>query len=192
MSEIDRAHRHLGDLTLGLVGLGAIGREIARRAAAFGMQILAVDPDTEQRIDPVRRLMPPDRLDEMLPECDYVVIAAPHTPATEKMFRTPQFERMRETACLINIGRGAIVDLAELTEALQRGEIGGAALDVFEIEPLPQDHPLWDMPNVIITPHVAGASPRIAERHLEVLKDNVDRFVRGQPLRNIADKANWY
>ena len=99
---------------------------------------------------------------------------------------------MRPSAFLINIGRGAIVDLADLTAALDSGEIAGAGLDVFEVEPLPADHPLWRMPNVIITPHVAAASPRIAERHLAVLLENVRRFRSDEPLVNVVDKARWF
>ena len=100
---------------------------------------------------------------------------------------------MRPTAYLINVGRGAIVDLADLTAALQAGEIAGAALDVFETEPLPAGHPLWGMSDkVILTPHVAGYSPRIAGRHLAVLLENVRRFVRGEPLTNVVDKARWF
>ena len=99
---------------------------------------------------------------------------------------------MKRSAYLINIGRGAIVNLADLVAALTAGEIAGAALDVFEIEPLPADHPLWKFPNVILTPHVAGQSPRVAERHLSVLLDNVRRFVRGEPLVNVVDKARWF
>src|SRR5262249_2703075 len=132
-------------------------------------------------------------LPELLAGSDYVVIAAPHTPQTEKMFRRPQFQQMKRTGFLINIGRGAIVDLADLTAALQAGELAGAALDVFETEPLPAEHPLWKMgERVILTPHVAGYSPRIAERHLGVLLDNLRRFVHGQPLRNVVNKALWF
>jgi phosphoglycerate dehydrogenase-like enzyme len=109
------------------------------------------------------------------------------------MFRRPQFQQMRRRGYLINIGRGAIVDLADLAAALEANEIAGAALDVFETEPLPADSPLWKMGDrVIITPHVAGYSPRIAERHLGVLLDNIGRFVRGEPLMNVADKRRWY
>ena len=135
----------------------------------------------------------PDRLDDVLAQSDFVVIAAPHTPETAKMFRRAQFRQMKPAAYLINIGRGAIVDLADLAAALQADEIAGAALDVFETEPLPADSPLWKMgERVIVTPHVAGYSPRIAERHLGVLLDNIGRFVRGEPLANVADKRRWY
>ena len=129
---------------------------------------------------------------DLLEQSDFVVIAAPHTPETYKLFRASQFEQMQRTAYLINIGRGAIVDLADLTSALQSGEIAGAALDVFEIEPLPKDHPLWEMENVIITPHVAAASPRISERHLETLLENIRRFARGEDPLTLVDKRLWF
>src|SRR5262249_8388595 len=118
--------------------------------------------------------------------------AAPHTPETVKLFRRERFRQMKRTAYFINIGRGVIVDLADLTAALRAGEIARARLDVFQVEPLPADHPLWTMDNVILTPHVAGASPRVAERHLAVLLDNVRRFAAGQPLANVANKEAWY
>jgi phosphoglycerate dehydrogenase-like enzyme len=131
-------------------------------------------------------------LPDLLLDSDFVVVAAPHTPGTAKMFRRAQFQQMRRSAYFINIGRGAIVDLADLTAALEAGEIAGAALDVFEIEPLPAEHPLWKMPNTILTPHIAGYSPRIAERHLGVLLENIGRFTRGEPLVNLADKKLWF
>jgi phosphoglycerate dehydrogenase-like enzyme len=193
VNSIDRAHRHLADDTVGIVGLGSIGGEIARRALAFGMRVLAVDPVQTQAPPGVSALWPVERLPELLAQSDYVVIAAPHTPQTARMFRREQFRQMRPTAYLINIGRGATVDLDDLVAALQADEIAGAALDVFETEPLPEDHPLWRMPaRVILTPHVAGYSPRIAARHLEVLLDNVGRFVRNEPLRNTVNKALWF
>jgi phosphoglycerate dehydrogenase-like enzyme len=192
VSAIDRSHRHLTDDTLGIVGLGNIGAEIARRASAFGMRVIAVDPIRTDAPQGVAALWPVNRLPELLADSDFVVIAAPHTPDTEKMFRRSQFQQMRRSAYLINIGRGAIVDLADLTAALTNGEIAGAGLDVFEVEPLPDDHPLWRMPNVIITPHVAAASRRIAERHLAVLLENIQRFRRNEPLLNVVDKARWY
>jgi phosphoglycerate dehydrogenase-like enzyme len=186
----DRLALTLADCTLGIVGLGGIGRETARRGLAFGMRVLAVDPRAAEAPAGVT-LWRPDRLDELLGRSDFVVIAAPHTPETYKLFRRDRIRRMKPTAYLINVGRGAVVDLADLTAALQAGEIAGAGLDVFEVEPLPPEHPLWGMPNVIITPHCAAASPRVAERHLATLLDNVRRFVAGQPLRNVVDKKMW-
>jgi phosphoglycerate dehydrogenase-like enzyme len=192
VSASDRAHRHVSDSTLGIVGLGSIGAEVARRGAAFGMRALAVDPTRRDRPDTVTALWPVDRLPELLAESDFVVIAAPHTPETAGMFGSRQFQQMKRTAYLINVGRGVIVQLDALCAALKTGEIAGAALDVFEQEPLPADHPLWQMESVIITPHVAACSVRIAERHLEVLLDNVRRYIHGEPLRNVVDKQRWY
>ena len=192
VTAIDRAHKHLGDLTLGVVGLGAIGWEVTRRALAFSMRVVAVDPLRQAAPEGVEALWRPERLADLLGQSDFVVIAAPHTPRTEKLFRRAQFRLMKRDGYLINVGRGAIVDLADLVAALEAKEIAGAALDVFETEPLPADHPLWRFENVILTPHVAGYSPRIAERHLELLLDNVRRFVAGEPLRNVVNKAEWY
>jgi phosphoglycerate dehydrogenase-like enzyme len=193
VNAIDRAHLHLADLTLGVVGFGSIGSEVARRGLAFGMRVLAVDPVRTEAPAGVAPLWPVEHLPDLLAASDFVVIAAPHTPRTAKMFRREQFRRMKPTAYLINIGRGAIVDLADLTAALRAGEIAGAGLDVFETEPLPADHPLWGMgEKVILTPHVAGYSPRIAGRHLAVLLENVRRFVRGEPLTNVVNKDEWF
>jgi phosphoglycerate dehydrogenase-like enzyme len=193
VNDIDRAHHHLADATLGVVGLGAIGREVARRAAAFGMRVIAVDPRPMDRPPDVAAVWPVEELPQLLVQSDFVVIAAPHTPQSAGMFRRPQFRQMKRDAYLINVGRGAIVVLDDLVAALEAGEIAGAALDVFETEPLPPDHALWRMPGrVILTPHVAGYSPRIAGRHLEAILDNVGRFVRGEPLCNVVDKQKWY
>jgi phosphoglycerate dehydrogenase-like enzyme len=189
---IDRAHGQLSGTVLGIVGLGGIGTETARRGQAFGMQVLAVDPVQTTAPEGVV-LWRPDRLPDLLAASDHVVIAAPHTPRTVKLFRRPQFQQMKRTAYVINVGRGALLDLADLTAALETGEIAGAALDVFETEPLPADHPLWRMGDrVLLTPHVAGYSPRIAERHLALLQDNVRRFVHGEPLRNCVNKTEWF
>jgi phosphoglycerate dehydrogenase-like enzyme len=178
----DRAHVHLADATLGVVGLGGIGSEVARRARAFGMRVLGTDPKPRADVE-----MRP--LDALLAESDYVVIAAPHTPETAGLFDRARIREMKPTAVLINVGRGAIVRLDDLEAALAAGEIAGAGLDVFEVEPLPPGHPLWRRENVIVTPHVAAASVRIAERHLAALAANVRRFVRGEPLENVVDKA---
>lgn len=193
VNDIDRAHRHLADATLGVVGLGAIGREVARRAAAFGMRVVAVDPRPVDRPPEVAAVWPVEELSQLLGQSDFVVVAAPHTPRSAGMFRREQFRQMRPDAYLVNVGRGALVVLDDLVAALEAGEIAGAALDVFETEPLPPGHALWGMPGrVILTPHVAGYSPRIAGRHLEVLLDNVGRFATGEPLRNVVDKEKWY
>jgi phosphoglycerate dehydrogenase-like enzyme len=192
VSSIDASHLHLADCTLGIVGLGNIGAEVARRGLAFGMRVLAVDPVQTQPPAGVEPLWRMDRLPELLAQSDFVVIAAPHTPETVKLFDAARLKQMKPTAYLINIGRGVIVDLDALVAALESGTIAGAALDVFQVEPLPADHPLWRMPNVILTPHVAGVSPRIAERHLGVLLENIRRFTRGEPLVNVVNKAMWF
>lgn len=192
ISSMDRAHLHISDCTLGVVGLGAIGKEIARRGLAFGMRVVAVDPypvDAPEGVDEVWQL---DRLDDLLATSDFVVIAAPHTPRTAGMFGRREFQQMKPTGYLINIGRGAIVKLDDLVASLDAGDIAGAALDVFEIEPLPANHPLWARHNVIITPHVAACSVRIAERHLEVLLENIRRFINGESLLNEASKTEWF
>ena len=192
VTAIDQSHMHLSDCTIGIVGVGAIGAEIARRASAFGMKILGVDPVQKSVEHVLPEIWPPERLDDLLKQSDFVVIAAPHTPSTEKLFREPQFAKMKSTAVLVNIGRGVIVDLDDLTTALETKQIGGAALDVCEVEPLPSEHPLWRMPNVIITPHVAAASVHVPKRHLETLLENLRRFAAGEPLMNVVDKAQWF
>lgn len=192
VTAMDRAHLHLGDCTLGVIGLGSIGREVARRAAAFSMRVTAVDPQVQQCPDEVDDLQPMSGMDSLLAEADFVVIAAPHTPETEGMFSEREFRLMKNDAYLINIGRGAIVQLEALASALEQGEIAGAGLDVFETEPLPSHHRLWGMENVLITPHVAACSPHIAPRHFETLCHNVQQFANGKPLQNLTDKRKWY
>src|SRR5260370_16323870 len=152
------------------------------------MRVVGVDPVAKSAPAGVILL---NNLDDLLAQSDFVVIAAPHTPETYKLIQRRQLREMKTTAYLINVGRGVIVDLADLTAALQAGEIAGAGLDVFEIEPLPPDHPLWRMENVILTPHCAAASPRVPERHLQTRLHNVPRFVARHPLRNVVDKSRW-
>jgi phosphoglycerate dehydrogenase-like enzyme len=192
VSDIDRAHLHLSDCSMGVIGTGKIGAEICRRAHAFGMTVRGIDPICREVPGVIAEVWSPERLPDLLAASDFVVIAAPHTPETYKLFRSRQFRQMKRSAYLINIGRGVIVDLADLTAALQAGEIAGAALDVFETEPLPTDHPLWGMQNVIITPHVAAASPRISERHTETLLENIRRFAHGDDPRTLVDKRKWF
>ena len=192
VSPIDLKHRQLQTQTLGIVGLGEIGQELARRAAAFGMKIVGVDPRDGIELKEVSQVWKPAELSQLLAQSDYVVVCAPHTPATVGMFSREQLQAMRPDAYLINIGRGALVKLDDLVASLSAGEIAGAALDVYEIEPLPPSHPLWSMSNVILTPHIAGYAPCIAERHLNVLLDNLRAFDRGETLQNQVDKRLWY
>lgn len=194
VNAIDRATIFLPDATLGIVGFGAIGAEVARRALGFGMSVRGIDRYPERASPPegVESVDGLDRLNDLLAWSDFVVIAAPHTPVTAGMFNDAALSRMKPSAYLINIGRGAIVKLDALVAALRAGKLAGAALDVFEKEPLPAEHPLWGFPNVILTPHTAGYSTAIAPRHLATLVDNVGRFERGEPLRNVVDKAMWF
>src|SRR5205823_4577608 len=145
-------------------GLGGIGSAVAARAHAFGMRVLAIDPRRTDRPPEVSALWPPDRLPDLLGASDFVVLCAPETPETRGLFDLSVMRMMRPNAYLINIARGKIVSLDALVEALRAGSIAGAGLDVFEPEPLRADHPLWDMENVVITPHVAGAGPHSVER----------------------------
>jgi phosphoglycerate dehydrogenase-like enzyme len=186
----DRVHRHVSDQTLGVVGVGAIGSEICRRAAAFGMTVLGVDPQP-RTIDGVVDVWPTDRLNDLLARSDFTVVAAPLTPTTKRLFAADRFAQMKRDSYFINVGRAGIVDQEALVDTLKSGRLAGAALDVVEPEPLPSEHPLWTFDNVIITPHVAAASPRIAERHLATLVENVRRFANGEPLRNVVDKHGW-
>lgn len=194
VNAMDRATIFLPESVMGVVGLGAIGAEIARRALGFGMAVRAVDryPERVEKPSGVESVWGIDRLGDLLRTSDFVVIAAPHTPETEGLFDASLIGQMRPSAYLINIGRGAIVVLDDLVSALKEGRIAGAALDVFEVEPLPGDHPLWTFPNVILTPHTAGYSTAIAGRHFATLLDNVRRFVRGEPLKNVVDKTLWF
>ena len=180
--------------TMGIIGLGAIGVELAKRAAAFDMRIVAVDPRRTEPPPQVTAIYQPDRLADLLSQSDVVVICAPHTRETEKMIRAEQLRQMKKTAYLVNVGRGAIVDLADLIEALRAGVIAGAGLDVVEIEPLPADHPLWETPNVFITPHAASECPfdKTELRKRQIIMENIRRFVAGEPLLNVVDKAAWF
>lgn len=192
VSAMDRGHDHLAGKRLLIVGLGGIGRAVAQLAAALGMRIAAVDPASDVCPTGIEAVQPPADLPACLATCDWLVIAAPHTPATERLLDAAMLAHLPATARLVNVGRGAIVDLDALAEALAAGRLAGAALDVFETEPLPIDHLLWKLENVVLTPHVAGCAPPIAERHLSVLLENIDRFARGAPLRNRVDKQLWY
>jgi phosphoglycerate dehydrogenase-like enzyme len=183
---------HLPETTALIVGVGGIGAETARLCAAFGMHVMGVDARRRDAPPGVRKLDGPDALDSLLPLADFVILTVPHTPDTEGFMHRGRFARMKRTGFFINIGRGMTTRLDDLVAALRAGEIAGAALDVFEQEPLPADHALWTLPNVLITPHTAGHGPYLDERRFEVLLDNARRFLAGQPLRNVVDKARWF
>jgi phosphoglycerate dehydrogenase-like enzyme len=183
---------HLPEATALIVGVGGIGSEAARLMEAFSMHVTGVDARRRDAPPGVRKLDGPDALDALLPLADFVVLTVPHTPDTEGFMHRARFQRMKRSAFFINIGRGRTTRLDDLVAALRAGEIAGAALDVFEQEPLPADHPLWTMPGVLLTPHVAGHGPYLDERRFEIILDNARRFLGNQPLRNVVDKANWF
>ena len=189
---LDTGVVHLPGATALIVGVGGIGAEAARLAAAFGMHVIGVDARRREAPPGVLKLDGPDALDSLLPLADFVILTVPHTPATEGFMNRARFRRMKRTAFFINIGRGRTTRLDDLVEALRAGEIAGAGLDVFEQEPLPAEHPLWAMPGVLITPHTAGHGPHLDDRRFEILLDNCRRFLAGQPLRNVVDKASWF
>jgi phosphoglycerate dehydrogenase-like enzyme len=189
---LDTGVIHLPEATALIVGLGGIGAEAARLAAAFGMRVIGVDARRREAPPGVAELHGAEALDALLPRADFVILTVPHTPQTEGFMHRARFQRMKRSAFFINIGRGMTTRLDDLVAALRAGEIAGAGLDVFEQEPLPADHPLWTMPGVLITPHTAGFGPYLDERRFEILLDNCKRFLAGQPLRNVVDKARWF
>jgi phosphoglycerate dehydrogenase-like enzyme len=179
---------HLADCTLGILGLGGIGTELARRGKACALRVIAVDARSGDKPDFVDELWPQDRLPDLLSQSDFVVSCVPQTPETVGLIGMDQLRMMKSSAYLINISRGVVVKLDALVEALQSGEIAGAALDVYEQEPLPADHPLWGMDNVIMTPHVAAQNPRVAQRRIDTLTHNLRRYLEGASLANVVDK----
>jgi len=189
---LDTGVVHLPESTALIVGVGGIGAEAAKLCAGFGMQVIGVDARLETRPTGVAELHKPAALDDVLPRADFVILTIPHTPETEGLMNAERFGRMQPSAFFINIGRGKTTRLHDLNAALRSGQLAGAGLDVFEDEPLPPDHPLWDAPNVLITPHTAGFGPYLDDRRQEIILDNARRFVRGEPLRNVVDKAHWF
>jgi phosphoglycerate dehydrogenase-like enzyme len=177
--------RDLHGLRLGVVGLGAIGTEVARLADTFEMEVVGLRRSV--RGDEPCETWPSDRVDELLGWADAIVVAAPLTTQTSGMFGTDAFAAMRRGAWFVNVGRGEIVDELALADALSSGHLGGAGLDVFATEPLPRTSPLWDLPNVIITPHSSGNTDRSRERSVQQFLDNFRRRTNGEPLRNVTD-----
>jgi phosphoglycerate dehydrogenase-like enzyme len=183
---------HLPAATALVVGVGGIGSEVARLCAAFGMRVIGVDERRREAPSGLAALYRADQLDALLPQADFVILTVPHTPETEGFMNRARFQEMKRTAFFINVGRGLTTRLDDLVAAIEAGEIAGAGLDVFETEPLPADHKLWALPGVLLTPHTAGYGPHLDERRYAVILDNCRRFLAGQPLRNVVDKARWY
>jgi phosphoglycerate dehydrogenase-like enzyme len=175
-----------------VVGAGAVGAEVGRLLSEFGVTVTGVDARITQAPKGFTAVHPVGELDELLPTADIVVLTVPHTPATENMIDRARLQHFKPGALFVNVGRGPTVRLDDLTEALDQGLLRSAALDVFETEPLPTAHPLWSRPDVLITPHVAGAGPHASERRFAVLLENTRRFLAGDPLINQVDKAQRF
>lgn len=200
------ARPELRDRTLGIIGYGSIGREVGRIARCFGMRVVATKCSVSQMRDVgyavqgtgdregalLDEAFPPERLSEMLSLCDYVVVAVPLTPETRKLIGEAELRTMKPSAYLVNISRGGTVDEGALIKALREGWIAGAGLDVFEEEPLPSDSPLYDLENVILSPHVSGFTLRYDERASDLFAENLRRYLAGEPLLNLVDKERGY
>ena len=180
--------------SLGIIGYGDIGRAVARRATAFGMKVLALRRRPEQSRDDsmLDQLLPLERKLELMAGSDYVVVAAPLTRDTRGMIGATELRAMKKTGVLINIGRGPVVDEAALIRALQEKWIRGAALDVFENEPLPQGHPFYRLDNLLLSPHCADHTSDWMEQAIQFFLDNFERFRKGEPLQNVVDKRLGY
>ncbi len=180
--------------TLGIVGYGDIGKAVARRAKAMDMKILALrrNPDRSEGDELVSKVYGWARKLEMIAECDYVVVAAPLTPQTHHMISDAEFTAMKPTAVIINVGRGPVIDEAAMVRALESGRIKGAALDVFEVEPLPAESPLYKLDNVLLSPHSADNTPDWLENAMTFFMQNLERFRKGEPLLNVVDKRSGY
>jgi phosphoglycerate dehydrogenase-like enzyme len=193
--------RELRDSVLGLVGVGSIGGHLARIANAIGMKVIAVRANPEKGADWLapddtlraqQRVYGPEDLHQMLREADFVVISAPVTGKTQKLIDANALALMKTDAYLINVARGVLVDESALIEVLRQKKIGGAALDVFEEEPLPASSPLWDLDNVLITPHQAGIAHKLWERQYALFRENLRRYQTGKPLLGLVNKSAGY
>jgi phosphoglycerate dehydrogenase-like enzyme len=182
----------LYELTMGIVGFGGVGRDVAKRAVGFGMRVLGIDIEDVAPEPGVEAIWKPERMHDMLGQADVVVIGLPLTKATRHLFTRDLFRRMKKTAILINVTRGEIVYGEDLLAALEEGLIWAAGLDVTDPEPLPKGHPLWTHPRCVVTPHTAGGSPRRADRIVDTLCENLRRLRDGRPLVALVDKQKGY
>lgn len=190
--------REVAGATLGLIGMGAIGREVARLALALGMRVLAIREHPEKSPDhpiagsPDVQVFGPGDTDRVLAESDFVVLCAPVTSRTRHLINATRLEKMKPEACLINVGRGALIDDDALLAALRERKLGAAALDVFTEEPLPPGSPYWEMENVLITPHTAAVTDKLWERHYALISENLRRYLAGRPLLGLVNKHKGY
>ena len=189
-----RASTYLPEATVLIVGLGGIGAETARLCAAFGMTVTGIDPRVKSPPPFVTAVHPPEALDGLLPQADFLILITPETPETIRMIDAKRLNLMKPSSFLVNVGRGKCVVQEDLVEALMTKKIAGAALDVFEEEPLPSDNPLWSMANVLITPHMAAKpeSYHVPERRTRIFVENCERFELGKPLINVVDKTQRF
>ena len=182
----------LPGMTAVVIGAGGIGTQIAQRANGFGMKVIGVDPKDLPVSNFFSEIVPPDRLDEVLPKADVVFVAAPLTPKSERMIASRQFDAMKRGAYFIAVSRGRLYDKQALVKALDSKKLAGAGLDVTDPEPLPAGDSLWNFPNVVITPHVASAAEGSNQRRIGVIEDNIRRFSQGAPLTHLVDKVSGY
>jgi phosphoglycerate dehydrogenase-like enzyme len=178
--------------TVGIIGLGRIGREVAKRCRAFEMRVIALKRSGGQAGRDVDLMLAPPQMKKLLTASDYVVLAVPYTPETKRFFGAPELAAMRPDAYLINVARGRVVDENALIEALREKRIAGAGLDVTIVEPMPPDSPFFDLPNVILTPHVGGAIADYIDRATEFFVDNLARYLAGKRRRNIVNRRRGY
>ena len=185
--------REIGGATLGLIGVGSIGRRVAKMASTLGMRVIAVREHVEKGTPPgVDAVFPPAELHKVLGQADFVVLAAPLLSATEGLMNVERFAAMKPEAFLINVGRGPQIDELALADALRSRRIAGAALDVFDHEPLPSDSPLWNLENLLITPHTAGLTEKLWDRHYALFSENLGRYISQQSLLHVVDKRKGY
>jgi phosphoglycerate dehydrogenase-like enzyme len=191
--EASRLVRTLRQRQMGIIGLGSIGLEVAQAASGFGMRVWAIRKRTDEPAPAsVERILSPDRLSELLTSSDVIVLSAPLTPETRQLINTDTLAMMKRGAFLINIGRGKLIDDEAVAAAVRSGQLGGAALDVFTREPLDPSSPFWDLPNVIVTPHMSGAMEDYWTPLVALFAENLRRFERGDQLLNVVDKRAGY